>query len=92
MTNKPFLVFEIQGRYALQRRLIRTEHGYFGLASHAMKIGDSVVLCKGSSVPLILRRRKEGNGLFQLIGDAYIHGIMRGEAFQDVKCKRLLIS
>ncbi|KAE8441271.1 hypothetical protein EG329_005572 [Mollisiaceae sp. DMI_Dod_QoI] len=91
LTNRPFLLFEIQGRYALQRRVVRTKSGYLGLASRATEAGDLVVLCKGSSVPLIFRRSKEGEDLFRLVGDAYVHGIMKAEVFQSERCRRMLI-
>jgi hypothetical protein len=93
LTNRPFLLFEIQGRYALYRRVVRTQGGLLGLASHATEVGDEVVICKGSSVPLIMRRcgEGEGEGKVRLIGDAYVHGIMRGEAFDDDKCQNILI-
>lgn len=58
IANKPFLVFEIQGRYSLHRKVVRTENGYIGLASRGTKVGDNVMICKGSSVPLIMRRRE----------------------------------
>jgi hypothetical protein len=90
LTNKPFLVFEIQGRYALQRKVVRTEGGYLCLASNATAVGDNVMICKGSSVPLVMRRN-EKDGFFQLVGDAYVHGIMRGEAFQNDKCHTIHI-
>jgi hypothetical protein len=34
----------------------------------------------GSSVPLLLRPRD--NAGYQLIGEAYVHGIMQGEAME----------
>jgi len=91
LTNKPFLLFEIQGRYALQRRVVRTESGYLGLASRATEVGDIVVLCKGSSIPLIFRRSRESEDSFRLIGDAYVHGIMRAEAFQSERCQSMFV-
>jgi Heterokaryon incompatibility protein (HET) len=92
VTNRPFLVFEIQGRYALHRRLVRTQRGFLGLVSHATEVGDEVMICKGSSVPLVMRRFGEGKDEFRLIGDAYIHGIMRGEAFESDKCREIFIN
>ena len=81
LTNRPFLLFEIQGRYALHRRMVRTQGGFLGLASHATEVGDHVLICKGSSVPLIVRKCEDVDEGFRLVGDAYVHGIMRGEAF-----------
>jgi len=86
--EQALLLFEIQGRYALNRRIARTESGYLGLVSYDVETGDSVVICKGSSVPLIMRRT-EGEDEFRLVGDAYVHGVMRGEAFQEDKCQRM---
>jgi hypothetical protein len=84
-------LFEIQGRYALHRRGVRTQSGYLGLASHVTKVGDDVMICKGSSAPLIMRRCGERDGEFRLIGDAYVHGTMGGEAFENGKCRRIFI-
>lgn len=89
VTARPFLLFEIQGRYALHRSVARTEGGFLGLASHATETGDMVMICKGSSVHLIMRRCGEDE--FRLIGDAYVHGIMEGEVFEIDKCRKILI-
>jgi hypothetical protein len=91
VANKPFLVFELQGRYALRRKIVRTATGYLGLASNTTEIGDSVMLCKGSRVPLIMRMNQE-DGSFRLIGDAYVHGIMTGQVFEIDKCHTMLIN
>lgn len=91
VTNRPFLLFEIQGRYALHRRVVRTQGGFLGLASRSAEVGDCVIICKGSSVPLIMRRYREKEDIFNVVGDAYVHGIMNGEAFQSDKCHKILI-
>lgn len=90
LTNKPWLLFEIQGRYTLQRRVVKTENGYLGLASRDADVGDYVALCKGSSVPLIFRVDGVENS-FLFVGDVYVHGIMRGEAFREDKCHSMLL-
>ena len=56
------------------------------------RFGGEVMICKRSTVPLIFRERESGHCSFQLIGDTYIHGIMRGEAFQADKCYEMHIS
>jgi hypothetical protein len=89
VTNRPFLMFEIQGRYSLQRRLAWTEKGYLGFVANKTEVGDGVWLCKGSSVPLVLRR--EGEKGWKVVGDAYVHGIMKGEAWREEECKRAFI-
>jgi hypothetical protein len=89
--HKPVLRFEMQGRYTLNRRLVKTEKGYIGIASCPTEIGDSVALCKGSKVPLIIRARKESTA-WRLVGDAYVHGIMNGTAFEEHKCRKMSFS
>lgn len=57
---------------------------WLGLAPEDARIGDSVVILEGGDVPYILRRREQtADGLietWELIGDAYVEGIMDGEA------------
>uniref|UniRef100_A0A0B7JYH3 Heterokaryon incompatibility domain-containing protein n=1 Tax=Bionectria ochroleuca TaxID=29856 RepID=A0A0B7JYH3_BIOOC len=69
--------------YNLGRRLIRTRNDYLGTGSHEPQMGDLICIFFGSAVPFILRPREGGNG-FILVGDAYIHGIMNGEALETL--------
>jgi hypothetical protein len=71
------------------RKIMRTLKGYIGLASHATQEGDIIALVKGGRVPLVLRRRLNGN--WGLVGDIYVYGIMIGEAFEENKCKEIRI-
>jgi hypothetical protein len=88
--GKPRADFLSHLRYMLFRRMIRTEQKrYMGLASGDVRHGDEVWLLEGSKVPLIIRKRSEGCGRF--IGDAYIHGIMYGEAFKIDDCEDLIL-
>ncbi|SMR49464.1 unnamed protein product [Zymoseptoria tritici ST99CH_3D1] len=45
--------------------------------------GDSVVLFKGASMPFVIRRSGDQ---WRLIGEAYVHGIMYGAAFDPSRC------
>lgn len=85
LSNKPLLKFELQARYTLNRRMVRTERGYFGLAAAETQEGDQIVLCKGSRVPLVMRRGGDA-GEWRLVGDCYVHGIMDGEGFEEGSC------
>ncbi|KAE9363365.1 HET-domain-containing protein [Stipitochalara longipes BDJ] len=88
--RKPRGDFLTHWRYVLFRRMIRTEKkGYIGLVSGDVRNGDEIWLLEGSKVPLIIRNQTEGYN--QLIGDAYIHGIMYGEAFKIDDCKDLML-
>jgi len=89
-SSKPVLEYELQGRFILNRRMIRTAQGYIGLASGTARVGDLLSICKGSGVPLVLRPF-ENSRRWEHVGDAYVHGIMQGELFQESKCRKIVI-
>lgn len=64
------------------RRPYRTQNmGYIGMGPGGTRLGDVVVLFPGAHVPYVLRPRPDsGRGHFELVGEAYCHGIMDGEA------------
>lgn len=68
------------------RRLITTEKGYLGLAIAATEPDDRICILVGCKTPLVLRPR---GAYFQVIGECYIHGIMRGEIAKDIREGRL---
>lgn len=53
-----------------------------GLIPQHGKIGDQLCVLYGCSVPVVLRKQQRENGKYhwQLVGEAYIHGFMDGEA------------
>ncbi|KAI7763653.1 hypothetical protein LZL87_014008 [Fusarium oxysporum] len=62
-----------------------TENGYIGMVPQVSEVGDDICLVYGVDVPCILRFAGENDEItktrkYQLVGDAYIHGIMDGEA------------
>jgi hypothetical protein len=90
VSNKPLLEFELQGRYTLHRRMVKMKKGYIGLASCDARVGDQVVLCRGSKVPLVFRKDEGEDGdKWRFVGDAYVHGIMQGEAFEEGLCEQM---
>jgi hypothetical protein len=61
------------------RRLFRTKKGFLGISSQSLDTNDGVWVLAGADVPVVLRRRpKVGN--WEFVGEAYVHGIMNGEA------------
>jgi hypothetical protein len=66
--------------------LIFTESGYIGLASGKVQIGDQIWLLKGLRTPIVLRAMGKEDG-WRVVGDAYMHGIMYGEGFDEEKCE-----
>ncbi|MCJ1408686.1 hypothetical protein MMC19_002761 [Ptychographa xylographoides] len=72
----------IQGARELcyRKRRGRTRRGYVGQFSLHSLVGDMVFLPLGSAVPFLIRERPESAGAtYELIGECYVHGIMKGE-------------
>jgi hypothetical protein len=63
------------------RRMIRTAKGWLGMGPSSLRVGDRVFVVPGANIPLIMRRLDPGH--YQVVGEAYIHGIMHGEAVFD---------
>ena len=72
------------------RRLFVTEKGYIGLGAKSVQTGDKVFVFPGGLVPFVLRTSIDG--CYRFIGEAYVHGIMRGEALKDPSCKRTRVN
>jgi hypothetical protein len=84
------------------RQFIITRTGYIGFAPEACQVGDKVMLMPGGKVPYVLRR-VEGQWigpkdaetlptpLYSFIGDAYIHGVMDGEAYDTEKLEAIAL-
>jgi hypothetical protein len=59
------------------------EKGRFGLAPKRTREGDMICILYGCSVPVILREHSTDRDVFyELIGEAYVHGLMDGEAME----------
>ena len=69
--------------WASHHTFIITRRGYVGLGPRFVKPGDIFVVVQGGPVPLIIRRSEIDNKL-RLVGECYIHGIMRGELTSTV--------
>jgi len=61
------------------RRRCVTSAGFIGQVPSLAQEDDVIVIPMGSAVPFVLRPRQ---ARYQLIGQAYIHGVMMGEALQ----------
>jgi hypothetical protein len=60
------------------RKLFRMNTGHLGNGVKSMRVGDQVWVFAGASMPFLLRPL---NGRFyQVVGEAFVHGIMHGEA------------
>ena len=72
------------------RVLFTTANGYAGLGPQGLKKGDIICIILGAATPFIIRESERmeragnehmvhGDGIFVLIGECYIHGLMGGE-------------
>ncbi|CAG8958801.1 hypothetical protein HYFRA_00011752 [Hymenoscyphus fraxineus] len=68
----------------LRSLFVSKDGSCFGLAPNGSEIGDVIALLAGGLVPYILRPKCElGVNFYEIIGDAYVHGIMDGEAWNS---------
>ncbi|KAI3327944.1 HET-domain-containing protein [Xylariaceae sp. AK1471] len=79
---------EINGR-SLRRLPFVTSKGHLGLGNSNIREGDDVVIIRGAQVPYILRPQQAG--AYHLVSEAYVDGIMDGEALQGSTFTRLIL-
>lgn len=82
---------EFQGRFkdivgSMERRLVKAEEGYVGMAPYRVEKGDMVCVLFGCNIPVVLRKRGAG---FVFIGECFIDGLTNGEAFNLLECGKL---
>ncbi|KAK8012952.1 hypothetical protein PG991_010327 [Apiospora marii] len=87
--EKGFSRFGLYCECALERRLGWCGNGWLALLPEGAAKGDRVVLAEGGRVPLVLR--PDGDGYNTFVGEAYVHGIMNGEAFKQGLCEDIKI-
>lgn len=79
---------EIIGRSPKRLPFI-TSKGHMCLGADNIQEGDCVAIIKGAEVPYILRLQQTGS--YQLIGEAYVDGIMDGEASENLNYTRITL-
>jgi hypothetical protein len=82
-------LFEPSSGYFEGNYFGRTEKFYIASIPPDTAVGDSVMLIKGSQVPLVLRRV---NSSWHLVGHAYVPGLMEGEQWDEGKCGPIRIN
>jgi len=68
-------------RLSIARKVCVTSNGYLGRVTHGSVIGDKICIIFGGSVPFVLRKRDDGG--FMFVGEAYVHGLIDGEALKE---------
>ncbi|KAK1988623.1 heterokaryon incompatibility protein [Colletotrichum cereale] len=64
--------------FGAPRRFSRTAEGRLCMAPREARMGDAVCVLLGSEVPFVIR--PTSRGMYEMIGEAYVSGIMDGEA------------
>ncbi|KAJ9606313.1 hypothetical protein H2200_009274 [Cladophialophora chaetospira] len=97
-STKPSSLGDVADLYAtysipniVSKRSFATAKGYIGMGPFDMNEGDVIAIIIGVEVPIILRESSDGT--YQIVGEAYVHGIMDGEAMDDpnAEVKRIVI-
>lgn len=82
------------------RNFATTRGGFIGFVPDVAEPGDRIVILPGGKVPYVLRRSSgvdtessstSGVPRYEFLGDAYIHGIMHGEAYDESKLERIIL-
>lgn len=89
-------VYSCFDRTCKGRRFMTTTNGYLGWAPDNItgddgaqtKRGDLIAIIFGCSTPLVIRPKE---GYFQVVGEAYVQGLMNGEALEFLKTGRYLV-
>lgn len=66
-----------------------TERGYMGLGLDGIQVGDMVSVFESSIVPTVIR--KEADDIYILVCEAFVYGIMQGEAIDQDKWEEICL-
>ena len=72
----------------MNRTVVVTDRGFYGLAPLLTAPGDVACIIVGVDVPFILRPRGDA-GIFRLLGESYIHGVMEGQVKEMLERKEV---
>ena len=81
--------FSVLGTVPLQGRpfAITKNKKLFASVPTGTQVGDIVVIFNGAPAPCILRCAGDEDGCYYIVGEAYVNGIMHGEAMEDGKAR-----
>ena len=67
----------------INRRFVLSDLGHYINAPMWTKVGDKIIVLNSCPCPLVLRRHHSDPSCYTIVGSAYVHGIMYGEAISD---------
>lgn len=74
------LQHELDNGGGTMRRLFKTYSKFLGTGPRSLQKGDELWVLAGAPTPFILRSLSNGN--YRLVGEAYVYGLMHGEALE----------
>jgi hypothetical protein len=74
------------------RCFCRTEQGRLGQIRADARAGDLFVCIVGAEVPCVLRPSANTEGVYTLIGDGFLQGVMQGETWSDARYDTISIT
>jgi hypothetical protein len=72
----------------IDRTVVLGDDGKLGLAPKRTDNGDEIWIFMGATTPFVLRKVDEVDGdkkVYRFIGNAYVHGVMKGEAMVELE-------
>ncbi|KAG8170164.1 hypothetical protein KVR01_000909 [Diaporthe batatas] len=68
----------------MYRRFGRTMNGRLGWAPRTAEAGDLVCVFDGMALPYVVRPKRETEGVYELVGECFISGLLSGQAMNMV--------
>lgn len=70
-------------KWSTVRRFCFTSNGRLGQLAPGSETGDRICVLGGGEVPFVIRPASgDAKGMYQLVGECYVDGIMDGEAWR----------
>lgn len=76
----------------LYRRFGRTQHGAVGWVPRAAKEGDLICVFDGMELPYAVRAKDGAGGVYALVGECLISGLVAGEAMDTESAQSIVIN
>jgi hypothetical protein len=73
--------------YPAGRRFFVSNEGLMDLVPDGVAAGDEICILFGGYTPFVIRRLEGGN--YEFIGECYVHGLMDGEAMEELEDSRV---
>jgi len=87
-----FSMYSAAIRPSYMRSFFATKGGHIGMGPAYSKAGDRVCLIMGLNAPYIVRTTEDRNpSRVELIGEAYVHGMMDGEMMKVGEAKDIYL-